>query len=118
MTTQQNTSSAATNIHQLLDDLDGGNLEHKLSVALSQVAAAVVDTGGCGEVTLKFKVKPIPGSHQVGCENTVEFKRPTMSGMASERDTRTTVLFVGKFGSLSLAQPQLFKDGQQDLART
>ena len=107
MNQKPNTTAAATDIKQLMEDLDGGNLQHKLSVALSQVAAAVVDNGACGEVVLKFKVKPIPGSHQIGCEHTLDFKRPTMSGVAGERETRTTVLFVGPYGALSLAQPAL-----------
>jgi hypothetical protein len=107
MNEKPNTTAAATNIPQLLEDLDGGQLQHKLSVAMSQVAAAVVDNGACGEVVVKFKIKPIPGSRQIGCEHTIDFKRPTMSGVAGERETRTTVLFVGKYGALSLAQPTL-----------
>lgn len=107
MSEKPNTTAAATDIEQLFEDLDGGRLQHVLSVALSKVAAAVVDNHAAGEVVLKFKIKPIQGSHQIGCEHTVDFKSPTVAGFTSERETRTTVLFVGKYGALSLAQPSL-----------
>ena len=106
---------AATDVQQLLADLDAGNLERSLSVALSKVAAAVVDYCATGEVIVKFKIKAIPGSHQIGCEHTVDFKCPTEHGTASERMTRTTVLFVGQFGKLTLAQPPLPGMKQRDL---
>lgn len=107
MDQKPNTSAAATDVQKLLGDLDGGQLELMLSVALSQVAAAVVDNHRVGEVSVKLKIKPIVGSHQVSCEHAVEFKRPTESGIATEKSNRTTVLFVGQYGALSLAQPAL-----------
>lgn len=116
MNQNPNTPVAATDVQQLLGDLDSGNLERSLSVALSKVAAAAVDYTATGEVTVKFKVKPIPGSHQIGCEHTVDFKCPTEYGVTSERMTRVTVLFVGQHGKLTLAQPPLPGMQQQNLA--
>lgn len=115
MNQKPNTSAAVTDVQQLIGDLDGGQLEHALSVALSRVAAASVDNHRVGEVSLKFKVKPIPGSHQVSCEHSIEFKSPTESGVASEKSTRVTVLFVGQYGALSLAQPALPGMQQQEI---
>lgn len=113
MQNNQNTTAAVTDVTQLISDLDGGQLEHMLSAALSQVAAAAVDNNRVGEVSIKLKIKPITGSHQVSCEHTVEFKRPTSSGLATEKSNRTTVLFVGNFGALTLAQPALPGTQQQ-----
>ena len=110
-----NAPVAATDVQQLIGDLDAGNLERTLSVAMSKVAAAVVDYSAAGEVVLKFKIKAIPGSHQIGCEHTVDFKCPTEHGVTSERMTRMTVLFVGQFGKLTLAQPPLPGMQQQNL---
>lgn len=95
--------AAATDIGEFISDLDGGVFEHKLSVALSQVAAAAMDNDKAGEVTLKFTFKKIPGTKQVQCEHALKFTRPTANGKASEDEKRSTPLHVGKFGRLSLA---------------
>jgi hypothetical protein len=96
-------SSAATDVGEFITDLDGGQFDRKLSVALSQVAAATVDNDKVGEVTVKFTFKKIPGTQQVHCEHALKFTRPTMDGKASEEEKRNTALHVGKFGRLSLA---------------
>lgn len=107
--------SAATDVPDLIQELDGGNFERMLSIALSQSAAAAVDNGKVAEVTVKFKLKPIGGTHQVHCEHALVFKKPTSNGKTSEEATQTTTLHVGKFGRLSLipeSQSVLFsKDG-------
>lgn len=36
------TTRAATDVAEFITDLDGGTLEHMLSIALSQTAAAVI----------------------------------------------------------------------------
>ena len=38
-----NTSAAATDVGEFITDLDGGSFDRKLSIALSQVAAATID---------------------------------------------------------------------------
>lgn len=96
-------ASAATDIGLFFQDLDGGVFENKLSIALSQVAAASVDNDKTGEVTIKMAFKRIPGTTQVHCEHTLKFVRPTMDGKASEEEKRTTALHVGKYGKLSVA---------------
>jgi hypothetical protein len=98
-------TSAATNVGEFITDLDGGVFDHKLSIALSQVAAAAVDNDKTGEVSIKFTFKKIPGTSQVHCEHLLKFTRPTMDGKASEEEKRTTPLHVGKFGSLTLSSP-------------
>lgn len=119
--TQKSTTAAqgndsGTDVGAFLSDLDGGVFERKLSLALSQVAAASVDNDAVGEVTVKFSFKKITGTTQVFCAHQLKFSRPTMSGKAGEEETRTTPMHVGKFGRLSLApesQLTMFeRDGQ------
>lgn len=101
-----NTTSAATDIGEFLTDLDGGMFDRKLSIALSQVAAAAMDHDKVGEVSVKFSFKKIPGTAQVHCEHALKFTRPTSDGKAGEEEKRSTALHVGKFGRLTLAPEQ------------
>ena len=96
-------TAAATDVGEFIADLDGGMFDRKLSIALSQVAASAVDTDCAGEVTLKFVFTKIPGTKQVQCKHQLKFMRPTADGKASEEESRTTPLHVGRFGRLSLA---------------
>ena len=102
MTTTQSTS-AATTVSEFMEDLDGGMFDRKMSVALSQVAAAAMDHNKEGEVSIKFTFKKIPGTHQVQCAHGLKFTRPTADGKASEEEKRSTALHVGKYGRLTLA---------------
>ena len=103
MSTTNQTTSAATSVSEFLEDLDGGVFDRKLSIALSQVAAASIDNDKTGEVSIKFTFKKIPGTSQVHCEHTLKFTRPTMDGKAGEEEKRITPMHVGKFGRLTLA---------------
>lgn len=101
------TTRAATDIAEFMSDLDGGQLEHMLSIALSQTAAAVVDHAKKGEVVLKLKFEQIKGTHQVRVEHKLTFAKPTSTGRSGEETEGATVLHVGRYGRLSLAQPSL-----------
>ena len=96
-------TSAATDVSEFISDLDGGVFERKLSIAVSQVAAAAFDNNRAGKVTVELSFKKIPGTGQVHCEHTLKFVRPTLDGESSEKEKRTTALHVGKFGKLTLA---------------
>lgn len=96
-------TSAATDVAEFITDLDAGMLDRKLSIALSQVAAASVDHDKVGEVSLKFTFKKIPGTSQVHCEHLLKFSKPTADGKAGEEEKRSTPLHVGKYGRLSLS---------------
>lgn len=102
-------ASAATDVTALLTDLDGGMFDRMLSQALSETAAAVVDHAKTGEVTIKFKIEHIPSTHQVRLQHDLKFAKPTSMGKSSEETTSATVLYVGKYGALSLAQPSLLE---------
>lgn len=112
MSTDHQSAAAATDVNEFLSDLDAGIFERKLSVALSQAAAAVTDHDKVGEVTVKFQLKKVPGTSQVTCTHLLTYQRPTSSGKVREEDKRSTVLHVGKFGRLSLVpetQTDMFK---------
>lgn len=94
--------AAATDVGEFMTDLDGGQFERMLSVALSQSAAAACDKQKVAEITVKFKLKPIGGSHMVHVDHSLHFKKPTDAGETSEKAQRTTTLHVGKFGKLTL----------------
>ncbi len=107
-------ATAATDVTEFVTDLDGGQFELILSQALSESAAAVVDFGKKAEVTVKFKIEQITGTHQVRIQHDTKFIRPTSMGKLSQETGGATVLHVGKYGSLSLAQPSLLeKDNRQ-----
>lgn len=111
-TSQKASSERGTNVQEFIENLDAGMLEKQLGIALSDVSAAAVDHGGVGEVTIKFTIKPITGTHQVHCAHSLKFVKPTSSGKATEELARATVLHVGKYGRLSLApetQLDMFK---------
>lgn len=108
MTKETVSESAATDVAEFIGELDGGTLERMLSVALSQTAAAVIDNGRKGCVTLKLEFEQIPNTYQVQITHTLTAKRPTSRGNASEDESRDTVFFVGKFGALAITQAPLF----------
>ena len=114
--TKPDTTRAATNVPELISDLDGGVFERVLSIALSQVGSAVTTHEKKGEVTLKLKFEHIKGTSQVRMEHDLAFKKPTGSGASSEVTKGATVLHVGRFGALSLTQPSLLdRDTQASL---
>ena len=102
-TPNHSSTSAATDVGEFITDLDGGQFDRMLSIALSQVAAGTVDNDGKGEVVVKFSFTKVPGASQVICNHALKFSRPTASGRASEETSRKTALHVGKFGRLTLA---------------
>lgn len=113
------TSAAATDVAEFLTDLDGGQFERMLSIALSKTAAAVVDNDKAGEVKITLKIERIAGTHQVRMGHKLAFSRPTMTGKVAEETEGATVLHVGRYGRLSLAQPSLLeRETQQQLPGT
>ena len=106
-------TTAPTDVAEFVTDLDGGQFELLASQALSESAAATVDFGRVSEVTIKFKIEQIMGTHQVRIQHDTKFKRPTSMGTKTEETSGATVLHVGKYGRLSLAQPSLLEKSKQ-----
>lgn len=107
----QRNPAAATDVGEFITDLDGGNFDHMLSIALSKVAAAVVDREKKGKVSIELSFEHIKGTHQVRVAHSVKFVQPTTTGKVAEEAGGATVVHVGQYGRLSLAQPSLL-DGQ------
>jgi len=100
-----------TNVTEFITDLDGGIFEQKLSHAISQVAAGVIEHNKAGKISLTFDLKRIGDSHQVAVNHKLTFTQPTSKGKISEENTTKTPMHVGRGGVLSLFpedQGQLF----------
>lgn len=111
--TSNRPTSAATDVSEFITDLDGGVFDAALSTALSQSAAATIDNGKQSEVTIKFKILKITGTHQVRIQHDLKFTKPTSMGKTSDEIGGTTVLHVGQYGRLSLAQTSLLERSKQ-----
>ena len=95
-------SDHATDVLQFISDLDAGTFEKKLGIALSDVAAGVVDFDKVGEVTVKFKLKHIANSAAVVVAHTISQKRPTSHGERAESDNTSTPMYIGAGGKMTL----------------
>lgn len=91
-----------TNFQDIVGDFNAGVFDQQVGRALSDVAAAVVDTGKKGRVTLTFDIKRMGEAAQVIVAHRVAFKRPTTRGEATEVATSETPMYVGARGVLSL----------------
>ena len=100
-----------TDVNEFITDLDGGVFERKLSEALSQVAASVVDQGKKGSVSIELSMKPAGSGCQVSISSALKYTRPTKRGESSEKDVTETIMHVGQAGALTFFPPnqtQLF----------
>lgn len=114
---QTDTTRATTDVSEFISDLDAGTFEHFLSAALSQTASAVVDFDRKGQVIVTLDMERIAGTHQVRVEHRLKFTRPTGLGKSMEEAEGATVMHVGKYGALSLAQPSLLDNEKQQQRR-
>jgi hypothetical protein len=112
-TAQAEESSAANDVGDFIADLDAGQIDTFLSVALTKTAAAVVAKEEPGSVTLKLDFLPVDGTRQVRIKGLVTFKVPTATGDYTENSKSESVMFVGLRGKLSATQADLFGKGRQ-----
>lgn len=97
-------------VNEFIGELDAGVFEEKLTRILGDTAMAAMVNSKEGEVTVKFKIKPMSQS-QANVSHTIEFKAPTKNGKKSETNTTATLLYVGAKGKMSLFpenQTQMF----------
>lgn len=105
-----------TNIDDFINDLDGGVFAEKLGRALSAVASGTTTNGNGkkkGKVVIELEITQIGEASQVQIAHTLKYIQPTLRGKASEEDTTTTPMYVGKGGKLTLAP-----DAQMDFLKT
>ncbi|MBD9376161.1 hypothetical protein [Pseudoxanthomonas sp. PXM04] len=98
-------SPVATNVAEMLADLNGGVFLEQVGTAMSDVALGVVnfgDKGKTGEVTLKFKMTRIGESNQIALTHAMAYKRPTSKGKRGEELSGDTPLHVNTGGRLTL----------------
>lgn len=99
-----------TSFTDVLTELDAGVFEEKLSRALADCAAGVVDTGKAGKIVITLDMKRIAASHQVTVKHGVKFVRPTINGKVTEENATETPLYVGARGKLTVTP-----DTQQEM---
>lgn len=100
-----------TDVNEFITDLDGGQLEQRLSHILSNVAGAVSDHHEKGEITLKLTLKPIGNGSQVDVQHNLKYTRPTSLGRQSEDYQSNTSMHIGTGGKMSFFpenQSQMF----------
>lgn len=115
-TTAADRAAAATDVGEFLTALDGGVLERKLAVALSHVAAAVMDHDRSGEVVLRLTIERLDGAaFQCRIKHALKFTRPTEAGKVSEDEERATVMWVGQYGRLTVLPPGTTFGGQRSI---
>lgn len=104
-------STRGTDLPQFINDLDGGVFAEKVSRALSDVAAGVIDHNKPGELTLKFKLGRVGNSYRVALKHGLTYKVPEANGSYSQENTTESVMHVNAGGRMSMFpenQNQLF----------
>lgn len=94
-----------TDIHQLFDELDAGALGKRVMEAIRQTSLGIVavnDKKKRGKVVLTFDIGQIGESNQVHIDHTLEFKKPTHRGSASEVHTTSSAMYVDLQGNLTV----------------
>lgn len=100
-----NSAPKRTRFAELLGELNAGVFEQKLDAALSDCALNTViygEKGKAGKVTITIELARIGESHQVAMKHSLEFRKPTARGFASEKDSTETPLHVGRGGVLTV----------------
>jgi len=111
----------STNTSEFFSDLYAGVFDEKLSQALSDVAAGVIDNHAKGSVTIKFDLTQVGASNTVKIKHELKYTKPTINGDVTERDITETPMYVGTGGKMTLFpedQSQLFdKRGEANIAK-
>ncbi|BDX19662.1 hypothetical protein LO767_18615 [Halopseudomonas aestusnigri] len=89
---------------EFIASLNAGVLANQMGMALSHVAAGVVEHGKKGKVTLTLELSQIGDSHQVKVAHKLDFTEPTKRGSKREDTATETPFFVTANGL------QLFAD--------
>lgn len=95
-------SNRGTDLPEFINDLDGGVFAEKIAIALSRVAAGVVDHNKAGDVTLKFKIDRIGNSYRVGIKHTIDYEVPEANGSYRQKNTTESVMHVNKGGRITV----------------
>jgi len=94
--------SVATNTTEFLDELNGGAFASQIGLALSEVAAGVVDFGKVGKLVITLDFSQIGQSSQVKIKHKLAYKVPTKYGEINENTSLETPMHVGTGGRITL----------------
>ncbi|QDP58641.1 MAG: hypothetical protein Unbinned8699contig1000_34 [Prokaryotic dsDNA virus sp.] len=95
-------NNRGTDLPDFINDLDGGVFAEKVSRALSDVAAGVVDQNKAGDLTLKFKIERIGNSYRVGIKHTIDYEVPEANGSYRQKNTTESVMHVNTGGRMTV----------------
>ena len=111
-------ATRATDVSQLLSELDAGKLEAQLGHALSICGGAAFDHAGEAKVTLHLTLKRQEGGSQILVASEMSYRHPTNTGTKLETCKAKTLMHVGKGGRLTFMpenQIDMFKAAAQNM---
>lgn len=91
-------SPAGERFFQALRDLHDGELLRQLDEGITELTAAVMETGGKGHLTLKVAVSKLGKERQVGV-------KPTLSRSIPQEETRLRLLYADEQGRFCVNDP-------------
>ena len=89
---------AGERFFQALRDLHDGELLRQLDEGITDLTAAVMETGGKGHLTLKVAVSKLGKERQVGV-------KPTLSRSIPQEETRLRLLYADEQGRFCVDDP-------------
>jgi hypothetical protein len=104
-----------TTLDDTVQELDAGLFVQKSLEALRLSALSAIQHRKKSTVTMVLELEPIGDSASVTVKHTLKYSKPTRNGKASEENTTTTPMYVGKEGFLTVSpelQDDLFKAGK------
>ena len=111
-----------TDVTDFINNLNAGVFSQQVAVALSAVAAGVVEHHKKGKVTISFDIQQIGESNQVKITHKLDFAQPTKRGQKREDTVLDTPMYVTANGlELYMTDPtgQLFsRDDAPVVARS
>lgn len=97
----------ATDVANLIAEINGGELAVQLGTALSLAAGNAVVHGKSAKVNLQLDIAPIKGTNQSSSSYKISYQHPTATGKLIEDMKGETILHVGDGGRVALTQKQL-----------
>lgn len=95
-----------TNVKEFIETLNGGIFNRQLSIGLSEVAAALVEHGGKGELTISIKMEQVGNTKQIKLPTTLKYTRPTSSGKRIEDFESVSLMYLGMSGLVPFREEQ------------
>ena len=96
-------------LEEILGELEAGVFVTKIENALRRVSEGVINTGKQGIVQITLTLDQLSDSDLVNVKHALKHTKPTANGKATEENTLTTMMYVGKGGNLSIS-PQMQND--------